>query len=45
MSPTPLKSNDVRIYPEKNMESELPRKDREHILEWGHVPWKWSQLR
>lgn len=39
-----LKPNEIRIYPEKNTEQEKTKKnDGTHILEWGHVPWKWSE--
>ena len=41
--PSVLKPNEIRIYPEKNTERERTKKtDGTHILEWGHVPWKWS---
>ena len=36
------KSNDLRIYPEKKIELEKIKRPGTHILEWGHVPWKWS---
>ena len=38
--PSSMKSNEIRIYPEKTTEK-TKRTDGTHILEWGHVPWKW----
>ena len=40
VSPSFPKSNDLRIYPEKKMEHF--KRPGTHILEWGHVPWKWG---
>ena len=38
--PSSMKSNEIRIYPEKTTEK-TKKTDGTHILEWGHVPWKW----
>ena len=38
--PSSMKSNEIRIYPEKTT-VKTKRTDGTHILEWGHVPWKW----